>query len=280
MNRIKICDTHNDFLTEFEIEQLTTYIKNCQKQEVEIICASYWSTERKRNFIKSELVERAKILRAESNFLLHIEDLWWIKNEDDLNFLIELHPFSCSLTWNFKNNLAGGTKSNGELTDFGKACVERLLKENIIVDVAHLNQKSFEQVTEIVKHNIYCSHTGFDGMKKNRRNLTDEQIEKIIDSGGFMGLFFFDKCVKVKPNSRFDVDDIVANLKYFTECFGFDNIGIGSDFYGIKKPPENLKDYEDFANLHNALKYASFSDTQIEKIFYRNFYDFLKRCEN
>lgn len=278
MKQIKICDTHNDFLTELSLEEIKGYIKRCKNNNVEKICASYWSTERKENLIVKELMERTNLLkRLDKNYLVHIEDLWWVKDESKLEFLKQLKPFSCSLTWNNENVLAGGSKSEAGLTEWGRRCLNELANANIVIDVAHLNRESFWQVTKVLQNHIYCSHTGFYGVKRHKRNLTDKQIDFIVKSNGFVGLFFYDKCIKVSNNkTSFQVSDIVENIKYFTSHWGFDNLGIGSDFYGIENYPDGISDYCDFSKLWKALKEAGFTEKQIKKIFYQNFIDFYK----
>ncbi len=277
MKEMRICDTHNDFLTELPLCEILPYVEKCKSFGVEKVCASYWSSRRKEEKIESELLGRAEILNEAGDVaLLHIEDLWWVKDEKKLEFLLGLKPFSCSLTWNDENCLAGGSKSESGLSDWGRHCLQRLLDAGVVVDVAHLNRKSFWQVTKSLKRNIYCSHTGFCGVRKHKRNLTDKQIDCVVRSGGFVGLFFFDDCTK-QIGRPFDAETIVQNLKYFCSRWGFDNIGIGTDFFGIDNPPLGLEDYCGFEKLDFAMKSAGFSDLQTEKILCRNFKDFLAR---
>ena len=283
MNEIRICDTHNDFLTELALWQFPDYIENCKGYGVEMICASYWSTRRKLEDIEKELSQRAEILHSTSNFLLHIEDMWWVVDENRLENLLQLNPFSCSLTWNEKNCLASGSAERGGLTTWGRECVKRLIDAKVVVDVAHLNRQGFYEVAKIVGKNIYCSHAGFYGIKHHRRNLTDKQIDIIVKSNGFVGLFFFDKCIK-KVNKRgkapFCVADIVENINYFTSRWGCDNLGIGSDFFGIETYPFDLQNYGDFKNLAKELKKNGYSEKQVDKIFYQNFKDYMDRLNS
>lgn len=281
MENIKICDTHNDFLTEIEPQNFQYYIGNCKRSGVETICSSYWSSKREECRIEEELLERTNALReADSNFLLHIEDLWWVKDEEKLEFLLKLKPFSCSLTWNDSNLLAGGTNGEGRLSEWGSFCLKKLTENGVIIDLAHLNRESFDDVGKLLKNNLYCSHTGFYGVKKHKRNLTDRQIEKIVNSDGFVGLFFFDKCLKTERRANFDVETIADNIIYFTSRWGFECLGIGSDFYGIEDYPNGLVDYADFGNLYQCLDKRGLTMSQIEKIFYKNFENFLSKIKN
>lgn len=279
MKKFLISDTHNDFLTELASGEIEKYIACCKKENVKTICASYWTSEKNKAEIMKELPLRAELLRG-SGYFLHIEDLWWVESKEDLKFLLNLKPFSCSMTWNNRTSLAGGAKSAGGLTAWGRRVLEALLSAGIVVDTAHLNRESFYEAAEIICKNIYCSHAGFYGIRRAQRNLTDKQIDTIVSSGGFIGLFFFDKCVKVgKSEDEFSSSDIATNLEYFVSRWGNKNIGIGSDFFGIENNPKDLKGYSDFFNLAKVLEGRGWSEEQIESVFSGNFDRFLERIK-
>ncbi len=277
--KYKICDAHNDFLTELPVCEIGKYAEQSRRSHVQTICASYWTTKKDENVILQEIEARFHALQsATDKFLLHIEDLWWVKDENTLKKLIRLKPFSCSLTWNEQNLLAGGTNFNCGLTQWGQFCLLKLKQSGIVVDTAHLSRASFDDVTRLLPGNIYCSHTGFYGVKRRKRNLTDGQIDKIVRSNGFVGLFFFDKCVQVGKN--FSAKDVVFNLNYFTSRWGFDNIGLGTDFFGIENYPQGLEDYAQLQNLADLLIKHGYTQKQIHKIFHRNFENFVERIKD
>lgn len=275
MEDLFICDAHNDFLTELSFEKIQDYIQNCGKEGVLKLSSSFWTTEMDKNYILNELPRRASLIDNDKT-LLHIEDLWWVENEKDLKFLKEIKPFSCSLTWNNVNALASGSKAEGGLTKWGRRVVDVLQDEGIIIDLAHLNRKSFFEVANIIKNNLYCSHTGFSQVKIHKRNLTEKQIDMIVNSNGFIGLFFYDKAIKCSER-EFSAKDIVQNIKFFTSQWEYDNIGIGSDFYGIDNYPKDIKNYSDFKNLKYDMLGEGFSENQIDKIFYKNFLNFTSK---
>ncbi len=98
MKRMKICDTHNDFLTELPVEKIAEYVKDCEKFNVEKICASFWSSRKKETEIKRDLEIRSKMLKEAGNStLLHLEDLWWVKTKGDLCFLEVTGVQTCAL---------------------------------------------------------------------------------------------------------------------------------------------------------------------------------------
>lgn len=278
---IKICDTHNDFLTELSLIEIIKYAKFCKDNGIKKICASFFSSKMQETELVKQLTTKSNILKTcGKEFLLHIEDLWWVKSQIDLDFLLKIKPFSCSLTWNNDNALAGGTNGKNTLSDWGKFCINQLIKNRIIIDLAHLNKKSFYAVAKLLKNNLYCSHTGFYEVKKHKRNLTDKQIDLIVRSNGFIGLFFFDLCIAKDKSKIFCIEDIVENLKYFKYRWGCNNIGFGTDYFGIECYPKNLQSYKEFGNLQKALLKEGFSTIEIENIFYKNFEKWLNKCTN
>lgn len=273
---IKLCDTHNDYLSQLPIDEIQNY---ALKSKDVLICASYWSTKKEEKQIQSDLTVRAQKLRSiDTCHLLHIEDMWWIKNKKALDNLLSLQPFSCSLTWNGQNVLASGSKAQGGLTEWGRKCISQLIDRNVLLDTAHLNRQSFFEVTKLVRRNLYCSHTGFYGIRRHKRNLTDKQINMIVKSDGFIGLYFYDDALK-RTRSPFVIDDIISSIEYFTSRWGCDNLGFGTDFYGIDNYPQGIKGYIDFAKLEKALLSKGYSQHSIDKIFYKNFLNFCASLE-
>lgn len=282
---MKICDCHNDFLTELRSrKEKENYIKNTiiKNKNIRFVAAVIWTTEIKNvNSFIGKNYSLISLKKRYKKMLLSVEDMDFVVSDnninfDKLNYLCNLKPFSCGLVWNDDNRLGGGAYGKSGLTYLGKVVVCFLEKKNILIDTAHMNRKTFYDFIKITNKPIYNSHSNIYSFKKHKRNLTDKQIKLIIDSNGFIGLsfvqgFIFDKIV--------DCNKVALQIKYFTDRFGFNNVGIGSDFFGTKDLPCDLKNYKDFKNLKTSLKKLNFTSKQIAKIFYKNFIDFKNRIE-
>jgi len=255
--KIHLADLHNDAITKLSQRQFFKYIKSARKIGIETILVSVWTTEMQNPM--QQIREYSKLL--DEGLLLHIEDAWFV-NEDNIEELIELRPFSVGLTWNENNNLAGGAYADGGLTPQGIAIIEKLTANGIHIDLAHLNRKSFFQVTKVLKgQKLLCTHTCFDEVHPHPRNLTAKQIQTIVDSGGIIGLTLV--------RDFLGSGGVWAHIKYFLENFGEDNLGIGTDFFGTKNLPKGFKKYKHFHRLKK-----HFDETTIAKIFHINWYDF------
>lgn len=277
---MKICDCHNDFFGELKKDELQNYINTCQNAGVRFLSGSFWTT-KKQGDILHEIASRKDAIKHGKCFALHIEDLGFIRDEIELEKLIKINPFSCSLTWNFDNKFAGGSYGEQGLIKLGENVIKKLENNHILFDSAHLNKKSFFDAQNISKNPPYISHTGFCFVRDDKRNLDEEQIKFIVKNKGFIGLFFYDKLSMAKnaDKSCFSVKNIAENYVRFVDKFGCENIGVGSDFYGIENPPKNLENYSQFQNLICELENLGMSGGEMDKIFYKNFQNFLSKCK-
>jgi len=257
-------DLHNDIITEVEPRRLSKYFSRAKKVGVDTIVVSAWTT------LMGDPIKEIKFYRKlidELNtgvkLLLHVEDAWFLTKENIDEFL-SCKPYSVGLTWNQDNDLAGGAHTKGNLTELGKFVVEKLSSSGVVIDLAHLNRKSFFQVTELLKgKRLFCSHTCFDELHIHPRNLESSQIQTIIASGGLIGLTLV--------NDFLGSEDFYQHIAYFVENYGDKNLGIGTDFFGTQDLPKNLKSYKDLRKFKKSL-----NPETAERIFHKNWYDFQK----
>lgn len=79
----------------------------------------------------------------------------------------------------------------GGLTDFGREVVRAMNELGVIVDLSHAHEKTFWDVARVAKRPLIASHSCAAALCPMPRNLTDDQIRAIADSGGVVGLNFF-----------------------------------------------------------------------------------------
>lgn len=202
-----------------------------------------------------------------------------IENLSCLNGKIEnIHKFKecgvkiASLTWNDENGIAGGANSENGLTDFGKQVVMELEKENIIIDVSHLNFKSFAELCFVATKPFIATHSNSFSVHPHKRNLTDEQFELIVDTGGVVGINFYHKFLCEKEN---DFYDFLAHIERFLLLGGEDAIALGSDFDGCEIH-SSLKTVENMPKLYEFLE-KELGKTITNKIFYENCASFFQK---
>lgn len=215
--------------------------------------------------------------------VIHFEGADGIK--PDLSNLKEFYEKglrSIGITWS-NSNLFGqgilGDNSKG-LSAEGIKLVNECNRQGIIIDVSHLNEKSFWDVINHTQRPIIASHSNCYSICQDIRNLKDEQIKAIATKGGLIGISInpvFVKNLNLKNGEKIPIeydkvslDEIVKHIEYIKNLVGIDGVGLGSDFDG-GPVPTFLNDISKYPKLIEKLFESGFSQTEIEKICYKNF---------
>jgi membrane dipeptidase len=70
------------------------------------------------------------------------------------------------------------------LTDFGKDVIREMNRLGIIVDIAHVSDKTFYDAVETSKAPIFSSHSSCRAICQAPRNMTDDMIRDLAKHGG------------------------------------------------------------------------------------------------
>jgi len=104
-----------------------------------------------------------------------------------------------TLTWNNSTSWASsaydetvqpGKLKHAGLTDLGKKIIRRMNELGIIVDVSHVGEKTFWDVVKTTKKPIIASHSSVWKLCPHRRNLKDDQLRAIAETGGVVFINF------------------------------------------------------------------------------------------
>ena len=269
---INIIDLHNDYFVEIkQYKKKCKYLSSAMKNGVKNICSAVWTTEMSEQVAFKTINECAEFSKKH-NIFYSVEDLHFI-NESNINTLIEINPKLVNLTWNDENNLAGGALSNGDISSLGKNIIKTLENNNIQIDTAHLNEKSFLTFSSITTKPLICSHTAFYTKCEHPRNLKDYQLKIIAESGGLVGICLVSRFLH--SEKKVTISDFVSQIDYYVSNYGIDTIALGTDFYGTKDYPKGIKYYKDLIKVQNRLELLGYTQNAIEKIFYKNAERFL-----
>ena len=157
------------------------------------------------------------------------------------------------------------------LTQAGKDAVRELNVNKIIVDVSHLSDGGVEDVLALSKAPIVASHSNCAAVHNVSRNLTDDQIKKIADGGGVIGLNYCRDFIG--GESAFEA--LYRHLKHLINMGGEDVPALGSDFDGIP-PYDELADCTFVQALLQYFSDRGVSGRQLEKLARGNFYRVFK----
>ena len=170
-----------------------------------------------------------------------------------------------SLTWNGENELASGVHAKGGLKPFGRDAVREMARQNITLDVSHLNEQGFYEVCLIDSIKVVATHSNCYDICPHIRNLKKWQIKEIIARGGLIGLNFYPTFL-----GRGRVfGKIRENFEYLLSLGGENCIAFGSDFDGAEMS-EELDGVDKVGQLYSYLLSSGLSKRIVEGIFYGN----------
>jgi len=265
---MQIADSHNDVFYKFRTyDKISDYLKKVESEGVSNLFCAYYSKTFDKQVSLKKIKNRFDFVRKISKIAVPTIENAWFLTPENLEEFIHIKPFCVGLCHNDKNFLCGGAKSSGGITKWGKKVIKELEKSNIIIDIAHMNRQSFDEFTKLTTKPLFDSHTCFSDIFDHFRNINDELITKIVESKGYIGLAMYPDFWGKKSLS---IKRIVQGIVWFTGQYGFDTLGLGTDFNGIKKYPKGLKSYNDFYKLELELLCAGMNRENIDKFFYKN----------
>ena len=135
---------------------------------------------------------------------------------------------SVQLTYN-NGNLAGDGSlepRNGGLTKLGKATIERIEAEKLLLDLAHGGARTMAEAAAYAKRPLVISHTGSRALVDHPRNTADDTIKAVADKGGVVGVYFMPYlAVNQHPTGA----ELIAHVEHIANVAGEDHVGIGTD---------------------------------------------------
>ena len=186
---------------------------------------------------------------------------------------------------------APGTGAQGPLTNDGRELVRKMAELGVILDVTHLTDESFWEALDLYDGPaVWASHNNCRALVPHQRQLSDEQIEALIERDAVIGAAF-DAWMMIAGWVRFTtlptdvgltIAHAVEHIDHICQLAGnADHVGIGSDLdggYGTEQTPTDLNSIADLRALIELLKDRGYTETDIEKIMHGNWLRVLQRA--
>ena len=161
------------------------------------------------------------------------------------------------------------------LSEDGKRLVARCKELGVMIDTSHLTMKGFWDVGSAGLP-LVATHSNAWELGQNARNLTDDQLRAIGESGGMAGLNFATVflCDQGWQTGMAGLEDCVRQLDHMIEVAGEDHVGLGSDFDGAPMP-EGIAHAGELPNLIKAMRTHGYDEALIAKLTHENWLTFL-----
>ena len=186
-----------------------------------------------------------------------------------------------TLLWNFENCMGYPNSSDRRIMEqglkpFGFETVERMNDLGMLVDVSHMSDGGFWDVIRTSRKPIVASHSSARSLCSHPRNLTDEMLRALGENGGIAALNFYPAFIR--EDQKASKEDLAAHIKHMVNVAGIDAVAIGTDYDGFEGGELEINKVEKMPLLYQALQKEGFTESQLEKIWFRNVMRVLKEA--
>ncbi|MFK7818334.1 MAG: dipeptidase, partial [Planctomycetaceae bacterium] len=181
------------------------------------------------------------------------------------------------------NEYCHGTGCEGGWKTDGPALLSEMERVGMLLDVTHLSDECLDSVFDMFGGRLLASHHNCRQLVPDQRQLTDDQIKKLVDRGAVIGASFDNWMIT--PNWRSNPDpktvsleDLANHTDHICQLAGNANhCGIGSDLdggFGKEQCPHDIDTIADLARFAEVLANRGYGDDDIRAIMYDNWNNF------
>jgi len=208
--------------------------------------------------------------------LVHFRHLPWAASSNDTE------PFAPE----------GGSRG---LSRLGEQVVDAMNDLGMIPDLSHASESAFWDVIRRSKKPVIASHSCAHRLCAVPRNLKDDQLKALGDSGGLVGVNFFSLFLSDTFRLAYEENGnsvtaaaasvpvpmtlIADHIEHMVNIAGDDCVALGSDFDGIGAVPEGVGGSDFYPVLEAELRNRGYTETRIGKIFNGNFLRVLEQWD-
>lgn len=197
------------------------------------------------------------------------------------------------LAWNEVNTFASGSAAYNKeepahgLTKAGRIIIKEMMNKNWLVDVSHLDDKTFWDIYNLGDYPIFASHSNARALCDHDRNLTDDQLRAIAKRRGIVGLNAYAGFI---DQTKANISDFINHIEYIVNLIGIEHVALGFDFMNYLKPHDlgtsftretkGLSTAEDVPRFLQELRQKGWDETSIQLLTVSNAKRFIKNMDN
>ncbi len=211
------------------------------------------------------------------SLLLSVEDARILNgNLDRVDTLAALGVRIVTPLWSGESGIGGAHNTSTGLTSFGRQAVRRMLSLGMTLDISHASETSAEEIIDLCREAntpVIASHSNAYRVCPVSRNLRDQQIRAVIESGGIIGLNLHRHFLSERQPSG--VEDLHRHIDHLLELGADECLCFGCDMDGGELPPF-VPDLSAIPNLvEDLLPY--YPESLLQAIFFENAFHFAER---
>jgi membrane dipeptidase len=204
-------------------------------------------------------------------------ELWWERG------LRVVEPVHYGVSY-----YAHGTGAPGGLTAKGRDLLAAMEAVGMVLDVTHLADESFWQALEIFHGPVLASHHNCRALVPGDRQLTDEQIQALLERDAVIGAAFDSWMLYphytrgATDNSLVSMERVIDHIDHVCQLAGNTrHSAIGSDLdggFGTEQSPHELNTIADLQMVPDLLKKRGYKEADVEAIMHGNWLRFFQKA--
>lgn len=206
------------------------------------------------------------------------------------------------LSYNNQSLLCGGWTEavDSGVTNMGREVIREMNRLGMLIDMSHSAERSTLEAIELSERPIVVSHANPSWWMATKRNKSDTVLRELAASGGLVGLSLYP--IHLAEGANTTLESFCRMTMSLAEAIGVEHIGLGSDLcqeqpdsvlawmrHGLWRRPTSIernalefpdslswfRSNLDFHNVRAGLHDVGFSAADVERIMWKNWFDFL-----
>jgi membrane dipeptidase len=183
---------------------------------------------------------------------------------------------------------AGGTGTEGGLTEIGGPLLDEMQRLGVVLDLTHLSDQAFWEALERYTGPVLASHNNCRALVRHQRQLSDDMLRAIFERGGVIGSAFDiwmllpDWNAGKSTNEKVKIQTVVEHIDYVCQLAGnSQHAAIGSDLdggFGREASPSDLDTIADLQQIGHLLAQRGYDEGDISAIMYANWVRLLREA--
>jgi membrane dipeptidase len=208
-----------------------------------------------------------------------------IRHPEEAEYWYERGLRVVGLAWDDTRYSAGAWRDGGSLTADGQELLEIMAELGMILDLTHMGEEATFQALDRYEGRIIASHSNARSLVPGQRQLSDDQLLRLIERDGTVGIVMANAFLKKDfkrgdPKELVSLEHVVAHIDHICQLAGDAlHVGLGTDFdggFGVESVPSEFHEVTDLKLIAKALRNYGYSEADTKGIMGENWLRLLR----